>query len=68
MTYSNVEGGDSLETAFILFQHRLHLFLQKLVHLQKKIIDRDQLKGHFVLSWMVGWMVINVDYHGSRAK
>ena len=50
MTYSNVEGGGSLETAFVLFQHRLHLFLQKLVHLNEKFVDRDQLKDDFVIS------------------
>ena len=33
MTYSNIEGGAPLETARVLLQHWLNLFLQKLVNL-----------------------------------
>ena len=60
MTHSNVEGCGSLETAFVLFEHRLHLFLQKLVHLNEKIVDRDQLKDdYFVIVSKVGWKALH---------
>ena len=41
LTYSNIEGGAPLETARVLLQHRLNLFLQKLVNLHTgKNLDR----------------------------
>ena len=60
MTYLNVEGGGSLETAFVLFQHRLHLFLQKLVHLNEKIVDRDQLSFCDVQSMVEGVALFSI--------
>ena len=46
MTYSNIEGGAPLETARVLLQHRLNLFLQKLVHLID--VDDKLIKLHLV--------------------
>ena len=46
MTYSNIEGGAPLETACVLLQHRLNLFLQKLVHLID--VDDKLIKLHLV--------------------
>ena len=46
MTYSNIEGGAPLETARVLLQHRLNLFLQKLVHLID--VDDKLIQLHLV--------------------